>query len=130
MMKSTSTVLSASKILTGSQGQKAWPTTPPVAGESIRISGDQEPPTKHGDLWKSGRLSTEAPLPVGYNAPTPENAIEMKTYPTVRRAQVESNDYFMKQIFGQSRGFWSLFSHIKNRQIAMTAPVEFDLRDA
>ena len=54
----------------------------------------------------------------------------MKTYPTVRRAQVESKDFFLNFIFGQSRAFWTLFNHIKSRNIAMTAPVEFDFANA
>ena len=75
-------------------------------------------------------MATEAPLPDGYNAPTPNGAIELKTYPTVRRAQFDSKDLFLNFIFGQSRAFWTLFNHIKSRNIAMTAPVEFDFRNA
>jgi len=48
----------------------------------------------------------------------------------VRRAQIDSDDIFMSMVFGQSRAFWTLFNHIKNRKIEMTAPVEFDFRNA
>jgi hypothetical protein len=30
--------------------------------------------------------------------------------------------------WGQSVAFWTLFSHIKSRNIPMTSPVEFDFR--
>jgi hypothetical protein len=36
----------------------------------------------------------------------------------------------MKAVMGQSRAFWTLFDHIKGRNIPMTAPVEFDFRNA
>jgi hypothetical protein len=36
----------------------------------------------------------------------------------------------MNFLFGQSRAFWTLFNHIKSRNIAMTAPVEFDFANA
>lgn len=122
-------VLAVSSIIALTNAQ-TWPASAPAPGQSVRISGSQDAATKSGDLWKSGRLSTEAPLPDGYNAPTPEGAIELKTYPTVRRAEVDSKDIFMSWIFGQSRAFWTLFNHIKSRNIAMTAPVEFDFKNA
>jgi hypothetical protein len=106
-----------------------WPKTVPAAGQSIRVSGTQSAPTQSGDLWKSGNLATESPLPVGYNAPTPQGAIEIKTYPTVRRAELDSSKLLLKGLFGSSRGFWILFNHIKSRKIAMTAPVEFNFRN-
>jgi hypothetical protein len=107
-----------------------WPTAAPAAGQSVRLIGDQSPATQSGDLWRWGKFRTEAPLPVGYNAPTPNGAIELKTYPSVRRAEVDSNKLFFKGVFGQSRAFWKLFNHIKGRNIAMTAPVEFNFRNS
>ena len=109
---------------------KTWPQSAPAIGQAVRVLGDQESVTQAGDLWKSGRLATESPLPVGYTAPTSEGAIEIKTYPTVRRAEVDSNTLLLKGIFGTSRAFWSLFNHIKSRKIAMTAPVEFNFKNA
>lgn len=63
------------------------------------------------------------PLPVGYPAPTPPGAIEIKSYPLVRRAQVQGA---MAPDLGMNLSFWSLFRHISRRQIAMTSPVEMD----
>jgi hypothetical protein len=128
-MRSALTILAVSSVIALTNAQ-SWPSAAPAPGQSVRISGSQDPATKSGDLWKSGRFATEAPLPDGYNAPTPEGAIELKTYPTVRRAEVDSNNIFMSWAFGQSRAFWTLFNHIKSRNIAMTAPVEFDFRNA
>ncbi len=54
----------------------------------------------------------------------------MKTYPTVRRAEFDSKNMYMSWAMGQSRAFWTLFNHIKSRNIAMTAPVEFDFENA
>ena len=71
-------------------------------------------------------MSLEAPLPVGYNAPTPDKAIEIKTYPTVRRAEVSSEDIDTKKGRGSSNAFKRLFKHISSRKIAMTSPVETD----
>lgn len=48
-----------------------WPSAAPAAGQSVRVVGGQSPATKRGDLWYSGNLATEAPLPDGFLAPTP-----------------------------------------------------------
>jgi hypothetical protein len=68
----------------------------------------------------------ESPLPAGYPAPTPPGAMELKHYPTVRRAEVSGEGDADR---GMSRGFWPLFQHINNRDIAMTSPVEVDYHD-
>ena len=98
-MRSALTILAVSSVIALTNAQ-SWPSAAPAPGQSVRISGSQDPATKSGDLWKSGRFATEAPLPDGYNAPTPEGAIELKTYPTVRRAEVDSNNIFMSWAFG------------------------------
>jgi hypothetical protein len=72
-------------------------------------------------------LIIEAPLPVGYPAPTPPGMIELKTYPVVRRAEYSAKG---SSNFGMNVGFWPLFNHIKNREIEMTSPVEMDYRPA
>ena len=128
-MRSALTVLAVSSIIAITQAQ-TWPASAPVAGQSVRVSGNQDVVTKTGDLYKSGKFATEAPLPDNYNAPTPKDAVELKTYPTVRRAEIESKDIFMSWIYGQSRAFWALFNHIKSRNIPMTAPVELDFENA
>ena len=128
-MRSTLTVLAVSSIIAITTAQ-TWPSSAPTAGQSVRVLGGQSPATKDGDQWKSDKYSTEAALPDGYNAPTPVDAIDIKTYPTVRRAEFSSTDMFASWAMGQSRAFWTLFNHIKKRNIAMTAPVEFDFANA
>jgi len=95
------------------------------AGSARRVGGDLTVSVeKIGDRYRClDRCSVEAPLPDGYPAPTPPGAIEIKHYPVVRRAQVSSASH---PDLGRWMGFWPLFNHIKERKIAMTAPVEFD----
>lgn len=59
----------------------------------------------------------EAPLPEGFPKPTPVGEIRVQQYPKYRLARTD-----MTLIEG--RAFWTLFNHIKQRDIAMTAPVE------
>lgn len=59
----------------------------------------------------------EAPLPAGFPEPTAAGEIRMQNYPAYRLAQTD-----MTVIEG--RAFWTLFNHIKQQEIAMTAPVE------
>ncbi|HMN96246.1 MAG TPA: heme-binding protein [Phycisphaerales bacterium] len=73
--------------------------------------------------WRFGRMRIEAPLPEGYPAPTPPGAIELKAYPSVRRAEYLGRGDTQ---IGMNLGFWPLFQHIKRRDIAMTSPVEMD----
>lgn len=74
--------------------------------------------------WRAGSSEIDTPLPEGYPAPTPPGAIDLKLYPSVRRAEVTG-------AAGESdRGFWPLFRHIERREIAMTSPVEVDYPDA
>jgi len=59
----------------------------------------------------------EAPLPVGFPEPTPVGEIRVQQYPVYRLAQTDMT-------LLEGRAFWTLFNHIKQREIAMTAPVE------
>jgi len=59
----------------------------------------------------------EAPLPEGFPKPAPVGEIRVQNYPKYRVARTD-----MTLIEG--RAFWTLFNHIKQREIAMTAPVE------
>lgn len=59
----------------------------------------------------------EAPLPVGFPDPTPVGEIRVQHYPAYRLARTEMT-------LLEGRAFWTLFNHIKQREIAMTAPVE------
>jgi hypothetical protein len=59
----------------------------------------------------------EAPLPEGFPEPTQVGEIQIKKYPAYRFATT--------QLAGaESSAFWTLFTHIKKNDIAMTAPVE------
>ena len=70
-------------------------------------------------------MGVESPLPEGYPAPTPPGMIELKTYPSVRRAERSSKG---PSDVGMYKNFFPLFNHIKKREIAMTSPVEMDYR--
>jgi len=66
--------------------------------------------------YSVGTASISAALPVDFAPPTPPGAIELKRYPVIRQALFDRR---------QQRGsaFFTLFRHIKNADIAMTAPV-------
>lgn len=102
-----------------------WPTPDaPV----LRVGGDRaaavtsERATKEGEdvvVWRFDRCAIDTPLPEGYPAPTPPDAIELKLYPLVRRAEVDDPK-------SPTGAFYPLLRHIQSRQIAMTSPVEMD----
>lgn len=92
--------------------------------EPMRVGGDMNVKVEpRGEFWQSGKVITDEHLPAGYPRPTPPGAIEIKHYPSVRRAEVT-----MKSEPGRGRdfAFWPLFNHISKRGIAMTSPVEMD----
>lgn len=95
-----------------------------VAGELEAELTEREGP--EGPLYEAGRVATDTKLPVGYPAPTPPGAIELKHYPSIRRAEFTSEQ--AAGLMGQ-RGFWPLFQHIQRNDIAMTAPVEMEYAD-
>ena len=105
------------------------PAGAPKPGESVRLVGDAavKPVRQENGEYRVPDLGLviEAPLPVGYPAPTPPGMIELKTYPVVRRAEYSAKG---SSNFGMNVGFWPLFNHIKNREIEMTSPVEMDYR--
>ena len=74
--------------------------------------------------YVAGPMRTTAALPEGYPRPTPAGAMEIKAYPSVRRAEITVD---ASPRMGMNLAFFPLFRHIKNRDIAMTAPVEADL---
>lgn len=107
----------------------AVPSAPPEAGKGVRVAGevpDNVELVLDGEEWRFGRMRIEAPLPQGYPPPTPAGTIEIKTYPSVRRAEVTASG---NSNLGSNLAFWPLFNHIKDRGIAMTSPVEMDYRD-
>lgn len=96
-------------------------------GASLRVAGDMTVSVnKDGEMYNSGTARTEAPLPVGYPAPTAPGAFEIKRYPAARRAVVTMKETGPRA--GSNVAFWPLFNHIKKRDIEMTAPVEMDLK--
>lgn len=95
-----------------------------VAGEPEHELGSREGP--EGPLYRAGQVMTDTKLPVGYPAPTPPGAYEIKHYASVRRAEFTSGSG--RGINGQN-GFWPLFQHISRNDIAMTAPVEMEVSD-
>lgn len=114
----------------------------PAEGQSLRVGGDREiavtaEPAKDKQdgsvfmLYRAGQHRVDTPLPAGYPPPTPPGAIDLKRYPSVRRAEVSRSDDPDGALFGMVGGknsaFWPLFRHIESRGIAMTAPVEMDL---
>ena len=60
----------------------------------------------------------EAEMPKGFPSYTPVGQIEVKEYPNYRKASASG-----------VAEFWRLFSHIKQNNVTMTAPVEMDYGD-
>ncbi|MGD1917037.1 MAG: heme-binding protein [Phycisphaerales bacterium] len=79
---------------------------------------------ERGEYFVAGPMRTTAALPKGYPRPTPAGAMEVKHYPSVRRAEITVE---ASPRWGMNMAFFPLFRHIKDREIAMTAPVEADL---
>ncbi len=94
----------------------------------LRVGGSSEAVvTRKGEEFRFKGCRVDTPLPVGYPAPTAPGAIELKWYPSVRRAEVTGKATQTPEQ-GRNSTFWPLFKHIESRQIAMTAPVEMDYR--
>jgi len=60
----------------------------------------------------------EAEMPKGFPTYTPVGQIEIKKYPVYRKASASG-----------PTEFWTLFRHIKQNNVTMTAPVEMDYGD-
>jgi hypothetical protein len=107
--------------------------TPEVAGEDwsvLRVDGDMDAQiTRRGDVYRNGDFSVTTPLPEGYPPPTPVGSVEIKRYPSVRRAEVVGRADSERGLGrASSAGFFPLFRHISRNDIAMTAPVEMEFR--
>ncbi|MBL0926572.1 MAG: heme-binding protein [Phycisphaerales bacterium] len=118
---------------------KAGDSSPPACGGGVaadgsrdaeamwtvkRVAGNMDAQVRFENgtyTLGTGRIPT--PLPEGYPGPTAFGAIELKRYPSVRRAEVSGR---VNSDMGMNAGFWPLFQHIKRRNIAMTSPVEMD----
>lgn len=106
----------------------AVPSTSPEPGTLRRVGGDLSAIVKRrGDVYRVSPCVIDTPLPDGYPDPTPPGAIDLKTYPSVRRAVVTGTGTPNR---GMDRAFWPLFNHIRKKSIAMTSPVEMDYIDA
>ena len=68
---------------------------------------------------KEASYVDEAQLPKGWPKPGPFGEVTKKEYPVYRVAVTESG--------GRTRSFWTLFQHIKSKDIPMTAPVEMKM---
>jgi hypothetical protein len=105
---------------------------PPAPGEVRHLAGEATPVQArwNGDFveYRAGVVLTDAPLPEGYPRPTAPDAVELKRYPSVRRAEFAGDGSEPGAAMGaRSMGaFWPLFQHIQRRDIPMTAPVEMD----
>jgi hypothetical protein len=99
----------------------------PDAGETLPVGRRPllETAKAGDDFWVCGDGRITTPLPVGYPPPTAPGAIELKAYPSVRRAEVRGSE---RPDLASNFGFWKLFLHIKSRDIPMTAPVEMEYR--
>lgn len=90
----------------------------------LRVGGDLNATVeKRGENYYAGSAAITTPLPVGYPPPTPPGAIDIKSYPAVRRAQVTRDG---DTWWGMDGAFWPLFRHIQRHDIEMTSPVEMD----
>lgn len=103
-------------------------TQPTLASQDdpdvVRVVGDSKLTVEFVDgEYRSGNCRITTPLPAGYPAPTPPDAIELKRYPLVRRAEIGGT---MTPDWGMNFAFFPLFNHIKRREIAMTSPVEMN----
>ncbi len=101
-------------------------TTAPGDWHILRVGGDMETRVQQqpgitnqqqsAPYYSVGSVRISAALPEGFAAPTPPGAIELKRYASVRQAMFDRR----KQ---RGSAFFTLFRHIKDADIAMTAPV-------
>jgi hypothetical protein len=90
----------------------------------LAVGGECEYEVEMRDgLYVAGPFRIEEKLPEGYPRPTPPGLIEIKHYPSVRRAEVKGTG---DPNAGSGFAFFPLFNHIQDRDIAMTSPVEID----
>lgn len=119
----------------GSTGDAASEVTPDVElGQGAvrtpalvrRVGGDREIAIEVRDgVYFCAASTIEAPLPDGYPEPTPPGAIDLKEYPSVRRAEFRQESARGMNA-RMNVGFWPLFNHISRNEIPMTSPVEIE----
>lgn len=94
---------------------EAWLADLPAAAERLEPHSPAREAIEAGELDAAREMLrfrplSESPTPEGFPPFTPVGVIEVKTYPTYRKAVGPS--------------FWPLFRHIQKQDIPMTAPVE------
>ena len=104
----------------------ATTTTAPDDWQILRVGGDletrvqQQPGITNQQqsavFYSVGSVRISAALPEAFAAPTPPGAIELKQYPSLRQAVFDRSQR-------SGSAFFTLFRHIKDADIAMTAPV-------
>lgn len=103
------------------------PSAAPAPGSSVRVGGDINASiTTTSKGFRFGPSSIDTHLPDGYPAPTPPGSIDIKSYPSVRLAEVQGAS---SPDGGMNKAFWPLFQHIKKHDIAMTSPVEMNYQN-
>ena len=75
-------------------------------------------PSDDAKAKEKASYTSEAPLPKDWPAPGPYNIVSEKSYPSYRLALTHGSSPF---------AFWTLFNHIKKKNIPMTAPVEMGM---
>lgn len=119
------------KTVVNRSAAEAIPNDAELFSSPVRVEGGDELIAERvvgageqgADLWRFERCRINTALPAGYPPPTPPGAIEIKRYPRARRAEVSGAIW---PDMGMNMAFWPLFNHIKEREIAMTSPVEMD----
>ena len=74
---------------------------------------------KRADAAKAFKVSLDAPLPEGWPLPSLAGLVRIKEYPPVRAAWVRNTG-------SNNNQFMTLFRHINDKNIPMTAPVVMD----
>ncbi|MGA1202007.1 MAG: heme-binding protein [Planctomycetota bacterium] len=97
----------------------------PAVGTSVRVGGEPLAELVAGgsDFYTAGACRIDTALPAGYPPPTVPGVIEVKHYPSARRAEVSGD---RRPELASNFAFFRLFQHIQEREIAMTSPVEMD----
>lgn len=111
----------------GAEGDAPPAADPPgkvlerLAGEGLSEPVPQADGSTH---YRTGPHLIDTPLPEGYPPPTPPGVVEVKAYPSVRRATFAGRGAGPDGMKNGEQAFWPLFAHIQTRGIAMTSPVE------
>ncbi|MBL8826355.1 MAG: heme-binding protein [Planctomycetaceae bacterium] len=92
-----------------------------AAGEPRLVAAQWQAACAEANELLRFEVLVESPTPDGFPLPTPVGEIRLQRYPAYRLAKTEMT-------FIEGRAFWTLFSHIKDQKIAMTAPVELTYR--